>query len=262
MAKASMILGLVSIPAIFLCLGWATSILAIIFGIIGLTAVAKGDGRIRGKGLAWTGIISGVLAIVVYGIFISFIVKEQGNRPATELAAEQALRATEAMIGPGSTSEGEGRGETELERKIAAEFAAAFDIMHGAFIVREDAKEGEDARVKGDFVAVCDITENGCVILARVPEYKRHTDEAKESVAEMAWVAANGALESHADEVPAGTPLVVGLKGLALYGAIMTGEVGGDEATSTSTDRSTLESFYLIEEAGEVEDLEEEAPLE
>ena len=245
-----MILGLVSLPGIFLCIGWATSVLAVVLGFVGLSAISKGGGRIRGKGLAWTGIISGILAIAVYGAFLAWGVKYTADRPANEVAADKAARATEGMLSISSSKE-VGRGETELERQIATEFSEAFSAMHGAFIVREDANEGEDAKVEGKFNAVCDITENGCVLLAKVPEYKNHTKDAKETVAEMAWLAAAGVLESHSDEVPEGTALLVGLKGLALYGSIMTGEVGDVDPTGTATQRSALEGFYLIEAAEE-----------
>ena len=71
MAVASMVLGLVSLPAIFLCVGFITGLLAILFGIIGLSQIARGNGSFKGRGMAWTGILSAVAAFVIYGIFLA-----------------------------------------------------------------------------------------------------------------------------------------------------------------------------------------------
>ncbi|MEW6303662.1 MAG: DUF4190 domain-containing protein [Verrucomicrobiota bacterium] len=37
---------------------------AIVFGVLGLNLIAKFDGSVRGKGLAWAGIVAGVAAIL------------------------------------------------------------------------------------------------------------------------------------------------------------------------------------------------------
>ena len=59
MAIWSMILGLASIPLIFICLGFVTAPLAIIFGFIGMSKM-KGVTHIKGKAFALIGVITGI----------------------------------------------------------------------------------------------------------------------------------------------------------------------------------------------------------
>jgi hypothetical protein len=69
MAIASLILGIIgmiSIPTMLL------SILAIIFGAIGMGQVNKSNGLLKGKGMAVTGIILGILAILLTIAVIAF----------------------------------------------------------------------------------------------------------------------------------------------------------------------------------------------
>ena len=64
MAIASLVLGIIG-----LFTGWLFSILAIIFGAVGLSQVNRSNGVIKGKGIALAGLILGIIAI-----FISIIV--------------------------------------------------------------------------------------------------------------------------------------------------------------------------------------------
>lgn len=81
-AIASLVLGLVSI---LLCMNILTGIPAIILGILGLNEINRGYGRVGGKGMAITGLITGILGSVLMPIVLMLMV-------ALLLPAVQATR--------------------------------------------------------------------------------------------------------------------------------------------------------------------------
>jgi prepilin-type processing-associated H-X9-DG protein len=84
MAVASLVLGLFS----FLCT-FFTGIPAIIFGAISLSGIENSRGALKGRGLAITGITTGILGctLVVVGILIALLL------PAVQAAREAARRS-------------------------------------------------------------------------------------------------------------------------------------------------------------------------
>ena len=71
MATASMIIGIASIA----CLGPIPSIVAIVLGAMTLSQIKKNPDTVAGRQQAMTGIITGSLAILIYGVaFIIYIV--------------------------------------------------------------------------------------------------------------------------------------------------------------------------------------------
>ena len=79
-AITSLVLGLLSF-----CLCLFTGIPAIIFGLLALSDIGKGRGRIKGKGMALTGIITG--SIGTLGVTVALLL------PAVQAAREAARRA-------------------------------------------------------------------------------------------------------------------------------------------------------------------------
>ena len=246
-----MILGLASLPLVFLCLGIITGILAIVFGFIGLSAVSKGQGRIKGKGMAWTGITSAILAFVIYGFFVAKVAKENANMPEGERNARAALSNAQTKVL--TDNQGKAHGNNAEAKLLAEEFSSTMKTMHSAFFERE----GDAPKVSisgGEFVTFCQLSDEGCAFIVHVPEYRRHTDEAKESLAELAWIVAGSVAESHPEALPSQSTVAVGLRGAILYGAILIGEAGGETPASSSTDDAKLLPFFEPEEeAGLIE---------
>ena len=247
MAIASLILGVVSFLLIFFCIGWVTALMAIVFGAIGLTAIKSGQGRITGKGMAITGILTAILSVVIYVGFLVFIFKNAPEKSAAEKAAAAEFQKAENKL----AGKAGGYGDTDLEKQIAETFNESFKMLHGMTIDTGDATDSQLRKIKSGFVSVCDITDKGVVIIAKVPEYNSHADDAKDTVADNAWMSANMALAEHSDEIPNGSLLVVGLKGNLLYGAVMKGAVGADNPNNTNTDEGVIERLYLVEESEE-----------
>ena len=68
LATASMIVGIASM----LCFGPVPAIVAIILGLVALSQGKKDPGRAGGQSQAWTGIITGGLALVIHGALLIF----------------------------------------------------------------------------------------------------------------------------------------------------------------------------------------------
>jgi hypothetical protein len=64
-ALAALILGLISIPLMFCCIGLGTGIVSLILGILGRKEIQSSGGTQTGDGMALAGIIIGIIAIVV-----------------------------------------------------------------------------------------------------------------------------------------------------------------------------------------------------
>ena len=69
---ASMILGIISITIGWLCFGPILAIAAIIIGAVALSQIKNTPERVGGKQMAWTGVITGSLALVGIIIFYFF----------------------------------------------------------------------------------------------------------------------------------------------------------------------------------------------
>lgn len=69
MAITSLVLGIVTVPSVFCCVGFLTGALSVMFGIIGLVHVSNGDAAPTSKVIAWTGIVLSTLAMGLYAIY-------------------------------------------------------------------------------------------------------------------------------------------------------------------------------------------------
>lgn len=246
MAVTSLVLGIITVPAIFVCVGMVTGVLGIIFGIIGLRAVATGEGRVKGRGMAWTGITLSLAAFVLYGWFINHSMKKAS--PYGSEASSRFFKVEERLsIDPEADGE-----MTADEKKVAKAFLLSFRILHSISVVREDGTSpAEDmTEFKKQTEVVCRINEHGCLILAKVPEYWRHEEDAKEEVARVAWTSAVEALKALETPLPEGVMLGVGLKGVSQYGAVMTGKPGAEKPDVQDTSRGRLHAFFQ-DDAGE-----------
>jgi hypothetical protein len=74
LATASMVLGIISVTVGWMCFGPIPAIIAIILGLVALSQIKKNPDHFGGQPLAWTGIITGGLTVVVYvGLMIVYV---------------------------------------------------------------------------------------------------------------------------------------------------------------------------------------------
>lgn len=74
MSIASLILGIITMPSVFCCVGFVTGSLSIMFGALGLVAVHNGEAGTSSKVISWTGIALSVLSMGGYLIYFLFFV--------------------------------------------------------------------------------------------------------------------------------------------------------------------------------------------
>lgn len=74
MALTSFILGLVGIV---LCVFFVPSLLAVIFGFVGLSAIRREAPRLTGRNLAIWGIVLGFVGMIVFGVFLAIGLSEE-----------------------------------------------------------------------------------------------------------------------------------------------------------------------------------------
>ena len=74
LATASMVLGIISVTVGWMCFGPIPAIVAIILGLVALSQIRKNPEHFGGQPLAWTGIITGGLTVLIYGGIMIFYV--------------------------------------------------------------------------------------------------------------------------------------------------------------------------------------------
>ena len=65
-----MVLGIISVTVGWMCFGPVPAIIAIILGLVALSQTRKNPDHFGGQPLAWTGIITGGLTVLIYGGFV------------------------------------------------------------------------------------------------------------------------------------------------------------------------------------------------
>jgi hypothetical protein len=237
MAIWSMILGLLTLPLAFVYVGLLTGVLAIVFGIIGISAISGSAGRLKGKGMAWTGIVSTVVALCAYGGFVVWAKQQADEIPETQRQQNNTLSAAEAKVM--GDSQGAAFGNDAKAAKLAKDFSAMMKTKHEELFTRE----GKTPAVQlsgGEFATYCHLGESGCVFIVHSPSHRKPPGDAQKSLSDIAWMVAS----SVTSELPKGTPLAVGLRGTFVYGSVMTGKTGKDDPEKMDGDRNTLMPFF------------------
>jgi ABC-type antimicrobial peptide transport system permease subunit len=73
MSITSLILGILTMPGVFCCVGFLTGLLSIMFGIIGLVHVHNNEANTTSKVISWTGISMSVLSMGLYLIYFMVV---------------------------------------------------------------------------------------------------------------------------------------------------------------------------------------------
>ena len=78
------------------------------------------------------------------------------------------------------------------------------------------------ASMEGEFLTYCQLNEDSCVFLVHVPELRKFTSEARQVLAELAWMNAQSTVRDNIRPLP--KQIVVGVKGLVFYDVILVGD--------------------------------------
>ena len=243
LAVASMVLGIVSVLLFFLC--FVNGIFGLVGLILGGVSVAKingSGGMLKGKGMAITGIILSLIGIAISVAMVLWIKniepsEEAANAPKSRLSiAERNIQiGSEDRIAFGNSSEA-----ADLAQQFADRMKKLRDTMF--------TSAGDGFSVSGgNFLTHCELHDDSVAFLVHVPKLRKFDQDAKDGLCDIAWMVAHQVLEGKFEE---GKPIVVGVKGFALYEQIIVGhhyvelDKANDSVTSRDTDKDVLEPFF------------------
>ena len=154
--------------------------------------------------------------------------------------ANQEIIAGHASAGFGNNAEA---------RVLAEEYSKSLKVFRDKLLTKGDPTA--IGSLEGDFLTYCQLNDDSCVFLVHVPELRQFTDEAKKTITDMAWVNAQGVVAQGLIEAKVKRPpktVVVGVKGLMLYDAILigdyTGNLGARGITSRGSGLEDMKLFY------------------
>jgi hypothetical protein len=200
-----------------------------------------------GKGRTVFKIIGGTIAVAALGGFMLFagfvwLVASAPSRKyaanSTQGIAEDAFREAESKTLAYNGSE-VAFGNTPQAQRYAAAFAKKLELMRKiAFSKAENAHA--PSLTEGHFLTYCEVRHGKVCFLVHVPDLRHYTEDAKRSLADIAWELARHTGDS---ELEANTRVGVGLRGVLLYGAVLTGS-RQQESPQRSEDPVLLHEFF------------------
>lgn len=168
------------------------------------------------------------LAVVVWiGLFVVGLIKaakeDQKDYPGkTEFEAANTLITT--------NSKGSAHGNSEAAKAAAMEFASLMKSMQSIFF---KGSTGKALATGGEFLTYVHQDEKGVVVLCHVPGLRKYkSGEVREALAAMAWTCAKG-MTQKLPGLRGEQSLVIGLRGIASYGPVWEGTVGGEATQKT-----------------------------
>ena len=235
------------------------AITAIILGHVGLSQIRKNKPQMEGGWQAITALATGysalLLSITIFclAVMLPRLVPPNDPRWARNKAdsgqedgpfsisasTSAAFSSAESEI---ASKQGKpaGRGNSPEAIKLATEYAERIkELSDEAF-----TSNGRPLLQLsgGEYLTFCELHEDRCLFLVHVPSYRKFTDDAKKTLAELAWAVAQVEV---AGKMPANSKLGVGLRGVLQYGDIMLGTCPASSEDKYTTYRSGKESDLL-----------------
>lgn len=131
-------------------------------------------------------------------------------------------------------------GNTPEAERYAAALSEKMELVRKiAFTGGRDEKA--PSLTEGHFLTYCEVRQGKVCFLVHVPELRGYTSGARETLGKTTWALAQQTVESHPDA--ATMSLGVGLRGVLLYGIVMTGTVQGPTPPMVD-DPTPLEGFF------------------
>lgn len=220
------------------CLCYPTLIgsgIALILGHIAIYRIWRSGGQQWGNAFA---AIALLISYPLLGLGIVWLsLKPFADMPQAQRTPAQ-IRLKEAESKVFGDSQGIAHGNTPQAKELAETFSLNLkELRDGLFT---DSK----SKIKlsgGNFVTYCHLEEGRCVFVVHAPDLRHFADDAKESLAELAWAVGKSVAQ---EELEDGDQLAVGLKGVLLYGAVMTGQIGLGEEPKITKDSDDLLPFF------------------
>lgn len=206
----------------------------------------------RGSGmklLRWGFAGAAALLVLMVGLAIYGIAREAGEESGRPLGGgETEFRAANSKIDLQRDSVS--FGNSPQATRVADRFSETMSTLRNELF--EGGKTNGVSLSGHQFLTYCELHDSQCAIIVHVPELRRFTDEAKDSLGELAWIAAHAALQEKGAGKP-GMSLAVGLRGIVLYDRVLLGQVlakptknnpGIAETVRSSRPERRLYSFF------------------
>ena len=171
----------------------------------------------------WTAIVLVFAGLVGFlGLRTVQLVQYVRAHPPPAQPGEAEFRAANKEIIAGN--DGEVFGNSDEARALAKEYSRSLKILRDNLFT----KGGQTAlgSLEGDFLTYCQLNDDSSVFLIHVPELRKFTAEAKQSLADLAWMNAQSVLQANTRRPP--KTVVVGVKGLMFYDVILIGDYVAD----------------------------------
>ncbi|TDU71011.1 hypothetical protein EI77_02129 [Prosthecobacter fusiformis] len=159
--------------------------------------------------------------LTILALFISFIPRDKLSEDSGP--AQTAFKKADSLI----TSSGKGtvHGNTPQAVSLAKDFAAASKEFRDLFI-----EKGKDS----EFLTYVYLTPTRCVFLLHVPQLRKFSKEAKDTMSEIAWLSAQGLA---AKLTPKPSKVALGIRGNILYDRAYIGHPVSNEEDSKGIDQ-------------------------
>lgn len=234
LATASLVFGVLGLfTSLFLCPGFIFIALALIFGILALGKVRKGNGLVGGKGTAKAGLVcSAVGAIIMTATMIVFM-----NLDSSKSMSRTREPWRQAASNVKESSYQTAMGNSPKAIKLAQDFSSRIGPLHGMSFTSKRRRE-----VDSRFVVHCELSEGKCAFLVFVPDYRKYKGATRDSLNELAWLVAREAAIS--GNLPEETQVCVGLKGVVNFGDILSGTLADESPVGIHTNTNVLNPFF------------------
>ncbi len=142
-------------------------------------------------------------------------------------------------------------GNTAAAESLAEVFATNLSSLRDEAISK--GRSSSFSATKGRFLTYCHIAGNGVCFMVHVPELRKFKTDAKDAIAQLAWIVASAAAK---EMNPPATRIAIGIRGAILYDRTWVGtpvkDIDNPEATiqsrsSDSDDAKNLLSDFLVE---------------
>jgi len=155
------------------------------------------------------------------------------NTPAA--AGKEELRAVRGLLA--GASKGTAHGNTDQAKTMATTLSTQMKGMREAFFEGGNDKEMKLSLTGGEFLVYCQLNEDSCAFVIHVPELRHYTDDAKATMAELAYRAAANILNETGNKKV--RKLALATRGTLLYDKVLVGEYthgseSGDKGDATA----------------------------
>jgi len=197
-----------------------------------------------GKGYVWA------LVIVIGGPFIYAMFKGAGEDAARKQQPGYAAFQSADMLLIGK-SNGIAHGNTPEAQALAGEFSQRLKQARKLGI--ENRKSSPIISLTGgEFLTYCLLTKENCIFMVHVPDLRKFTQDAKDFIAEAAWITAVAVTESRQSSLQS---VCVGVRGALMYDRVIGGHPGSPanatslritEVNGNNDSQEFLQGFFAI----------------